>query len=115
MTLFLSSEVTWRGRENCCFVRVQYEEAVESASNDFSWEDKFRRAERLANDVLRGYRMKSGFLFQWTSARITSKVIKVSFGKDSQQKMYEFGWEEANDQSATRGAERLKQKLFDEL
>ncbi len=110
-----ANDVTWRGRENHCFVRAHYEEAIESVSNDYSWEDKFRRAERLANDVLRGCEIKNGFLFQWTSARITSRVIKASFGKADQQKMYEFAWDEANDESATRGTEYLKKQLVDEL
>jgi hypothetical protein len=109
-----ASEVRWRALEDLWFERAQYEETIRVASNDFSWEDQNRRAERLSEEILRGCHTEDGFTFQWASARIAPMVIKLSFVKDNQQKLLEFGWDGATDDSATHGAECLKRQLVAE-
>jgi len=108
------TEVMWHAREDLRFDRVQYESAIRFASNDYSWEDQKRRAERLVEEVLRGCRTEDGFAFQWASARIAPMVMKISFSKDGQQRLLEFGWDEATDENAVQGAQRLKGRLLGE-
>ncbi len=103
--------VTWRAREEFRFDRCEYEDAVCNASNDFSWEDQKRRAERLAGEILRGCQTGDGFAFQWASARIAPMLIKVSFVSGDEQKLLEFGWDEATDESVVQGATRLRSRL----
>jgi hypothetical protein len=104
-------DVKWHGTVDMEFDLAQYEEAVRRASNDFSWEDQKRRAERLTDDILRGCRTPGGFTFGWASARIAPNVIMLSFVRDGDQKMLQFTWDGVTDESATRGAERLKKRL----
>jgi hypothetical protein len=102
--------VTWWGAKEFRFERAEYDKAIQRAASDFSWEDQQRRAERLAKMVLDGCRTEDGFTFQWASARIKPMSIELSFQKHGQQRMLEFGWDGATDQSAVEGAKRFRRE-----
>jgi hypothetical protein len=104
------SGVTWRGRNVFHFDRTHYDAAIRTASNDFSWEDSNRRAERLVGQILKGCEAE-GFIFEWASARIAPKVMNLSFMKDGRQKLLQFVWDGATDASATRGAIDFRMQL----
>jgi hypothetical protein len=106
-----TDSVIWRGEKELRFERSSYENTVRQASSEFSWEDQKRRGERLAKKILNGCRTEDGFAFQWASARIAPKTMRLSFLKAGQQKMLEFGWDEATDESVIQGARRLRRQL----
>jgi|CXWL01.1.fsa_nt_gi hypothetical protein len=103
--------VTWRERKEFRFDRGEYEGAVLNASRDFSWEDQKRRAERLAGEILNGCQTDDGAAFQWASARIAPMLMKLSFLKRDEQKLLEFGWDGATDESVVQGARRFRKQL----
>ncbi|MBY9066748.1 hypothetical protein K1X12_07540 [Hyphomonas sp. WL0036] len=106
--------VLWKEPKVACFDRSEYEGAVREASRDFSWEDGKRRAERLTEEILGGRQTEDGFAFQWASARIAPLLMKLSFIKEGQQKLLEFAWDGATDESVVEGARQFKRQLAEQ-
>ena len=100
----------WQARRGLSytFPDVDYDHVIEVAKANHSWEDANRTAERLVGDVLDGTVINEGFKFDWASARIGHGKVSLSFSRDEEQRMFEYGWDRADPESAIDGAHRFK-------
>lgn len=111
--ILIGSELTsWSGFfGDFCFSNSDYIKAVDIASTDFSWEDRFRRAERLVEGVLHDMELVSGEKFDWVNARSTTKQIELCFwdGEHS-NKLFHIGWDGLDAATALASAEKFLAK-----
>jgi len=103
-------EVKWKTLKGYTlkFDRIEYESEILSKRDDRSWEDNNRTAERLVDSVFNSFVLPDGYKFDWSSARIGDGKIKMSFSLNSQQKMFEFGWNPEDPKTAEKRAKQLK-------
>ena len=102
-------EVLWTNTKGLRlhFDGEEYDKAIRSAREDFSWEDTKRTAERLVFGVFAGASMHDGYTFDWASARVRDGVMTLSFNKRGAQKLFEFAWDGHSPEDALAGARRF--------
>lgn len=105
-------EIVWTNESGLrlVFDRREYVNEITRASEDFSWEDERRRVERLVGNVFASAEMEEGYVFNWASARIRTGIITVSFTRNGEQKLLEFGWEPGDFEDAVRTAKGICQE-----
>lgn len=86
------------------FDKESYLNLITTAKTDYSWENKYRRVERLTAAILKESKTIIGYSFDWSSARIKYNTITLSYSKDGQQKLFEIKWDGHSDQSAVDSA-----------
>jgi hypothetical protein len=101
--------VHWKNHKglHLTFDRNQYTSAISQASNDTSWENAQRTAERLINALLAGLVIEDGFIFHWASARIRPEVVELCFINQGASKMFEMSWNQDEPATALESAKRF--------
>lgn len=94
------------------FDKEKYLNAINSARIDFTWEDINRKVERLTTNILKNSETKSGYRFDWASARIKPQNITLSYSKNGDQKLFDISWD---GQTETNIETKAKQFLNNEL
>lgn len=95
------------------FVPGQYISTINKHSNDYSWEDVNRTAERLVTEVFKGKKIKGNYRFKWASARIKHGFIKLSFEDGYGQKLLNLRWNCQDPKSALASAKKaIKEMVF---
>jgi hypothetical protein len=110
------TEVLWTNARGLClhFSQEDYDQLIGRSSEDHTWEDTKRTAERLVSKLIEGTSLNDGYRFDWASARIRAGIMTLSFSKDGTQKVFEFSWDGQTPQDALAGASRFQKELFDE-
>ena len=95
-------KVLWRTTKGYAveFEKQTYIDEIERAAKDHSWEDQNRTAERLVNSVFEGMTTKSGYKYDWASARIEAGKITLSLSREGTQKLMKFDWDGIDPTSA---------------
>jgi hypothetical protein len=102
------------------FDKSQYFEAVKTAKNDHSWEDKNRRVERYVSNILKHTKTKDGYTFEWASARIKDNTIFLSYKKLKKEQLFpeqclfEIKWDGQSFKSGVESAEKFLKATFNE-
>ncbi|QTV05030.1 hypothetical protein [Faecalibacter bovis] len=97
---------------NLIFEKQYYNHSIETAKNDYSWEDINRKVERLTTNILKNSQTKDSYIFNWASARINERQITLSYNKNGNQKLFNIVWD---GQSENKVEENAKQFLKDTL
>lgn len=102
-------EVVWTNADGLRlhFNKEEYDRLISLARADYSWEDAKRTAERLVQEVFAGDSTDDGYTFDWASARIRDGIITLSFTRDGNQRLFEFGWDSHSPEDALTGAKRF--------
>ncbi len=105
-----SKMVTWSNANGLAlaFDLQSYDSEIRRANEDHSWENVYRTAERLANDVLSGLEL-DGFRFQWASTRIKPETLSMSFLRLDQQRIIEIAWDGISAENARMHAQRFRE------
>lgn len=106
--------VSWTNNNglNLLFDKHDYDSSIDTARNDFSWEDIKRKVERLTTNVLKKSQTKDNYNFNWASARIKENQITLSFSKNGDQKLFDIVWDGQTDTNVIQNAEQfLKENL----
>jgi len=103
-----SKEVTWnlKGGKKYIFSKKEYFESINHSSNDSSWENNERKAERLVSYIDFSTLAEYGYEFNWASARISKGCISLSFEKDNTQRIFDIGWNPEDPDDAVRNVTR---------
>ena len=107
-------EVLWTNAKGLRlhFDREAYDKLICSASQDFSWEDTNRTAERLVSKVFQGILLDGGYSFAWASARVETGMMALSFNKSGKQQLLKFAWNGQKPEQALLDAKRFKEETF---
>jgi len=105
--------VVWRfdNGQSFEFVLGQYLSTIDKQSNDYSWEDVNRTAERLVTGVFKGKNIENSYRFRWASARIEHCVIKLSFEDGHDQKLFTLRWDSRDPKSALTSANKAVKEM----
>lgn len=106
--------ISWTNNNglNLVFDKQDYNRSIETAKNDYSWEDIKRKVERLTTNILKHSRTKDNYNFNWASARIKDNQITLSYSKNGDQKLFDIVWD---GQTETNVEHNAKQFFKDNL
>lgn len=113
---FSDDEVIWaiEPDNKLSFDKRGYLTLLKEAKIDFSWEDLGRKVERLVSIIFNQKIVENKYSFDWASTRIEPNIVKLSFSKDGEQKLYQFGWDGETIDSAIENAKSFYQTNFRE-
>jgi hypothetical protein len=94
---------------NLVFERYVYDRSIDTAKNDYSWEDIKRKVERLATNILQQSETKDNYHFNWASARIKDKQITLSYSKNGDQKLFDIAWDGQTENNVEANAKQFFQ------
>ncbi len=109
-----NEQVIWTTYEKfeLIFDRTTYFKILEETSKDYSWEDLNRKVERLVSKIFDKTQVENNYSFDWASARIEPKIIKLSYSKKGGQKLYQFSWDGKTLENAIENAQLFYQTLL---
>ena len=100
---------------NLVFDKQDYDHSIDTAKNDYSWEDIKRKVERLTTNILKLSQTKDNYHFNWASARINDKQITLSYSKNGDQKLFDIVWDGQSESNVVHNAKQfLRDKLVAE-
>jgi hypothetical protein len=89
------------------FEKESYEELIIKSKGDQSWEDIFRRTERIISDFFKDKLTADNYKFGWASTRVTERQVTLSFFKGLDQKLLNFTWHKESPDDTLREAKRF--------
>ncbi len=89
------------------FNKIEYMKYISEKKNDNSWEDLYRRVERLVSIELKNTKIYSDYIFEWASCRIDKNKIVLSYCqrallKPIKQEILEIRWNGIDCQDAIK-------------
>ncbi len=101
---FQNNMVLWRGDNgfNFQFDKHEYANTIDITKNDYSWEDKERRLERIISEILKHTEIENDFSFAWASTQFEENTITLSYHKESEQQLYHIAWDGKSEDDAIK-------------
>lgn len=118
VSVFVSKDgnvIRWKTFDNLNFEFNQsdYTQSINNLITDNSWEDVNRRVERLLSNLFKDTKTDDGLVFCWASARIKKNVIYLSYSQNLEQRLLEFSWDGASEESALKQGRIYKRERFE--